>query len=262
MLDTGMLAAYYSERPAALVIEGDAIEAYYLAPSESSTVERGPIEAYGLTEAQLLVALTDGRIEIASGGNAAAGSVRAVMLMHDGRDLRAEFIPDDRRGRAAHELAAHALDRLLGLYLVPPTVAREIEGERGALRLVYPDALSESERLEQGLPLGTWCAIEPQVGLMQAFDLLTYNVGRTADSILFRRDLSTLKLTTHQGAFGTERLTALADGAISLPAPLAATLAAVDDETLEAVLGDWLSGRQIRALAARRDALLERAAVD
>jgi hypothetical protein len=96
---------------------------------------------------------------------------------------------------------------------------------------------------------------------MQAFDLLTYNVGRTADSILFRRDLSTLKLTGHQGAFGAERLTALADGAISLPAPLAAALAAVSDETLEAVLGEWLNSRQIRALAARRDALLERAAV-
>jgi hypothetical protein len=257
MLDTGMLAAYYNGRPTALVIEGDQTRVQYAEPAEQSAPEQGGTdEPYPLTEAELVAALEQGNV--ATVERAADGAPWPVTLTIDGTTVSAVFVPDSAGRAAAFELAAAALDDLIGTALVPPTVARTIDGEQGALQLRYPRAVTETQRAARQLGFG-WCPIEPQLDLMRAFDLLTYNRGRTGDNVIYRNDLSDLVLTDHRNAFGTERaLPSNIDLAeLAIPAALVAELRKLDAPTLTQALGPSVDARRIRALLARRDQLLE-----
>jgi 3',5'-cyclic AMP phosphodiesterase CpdA len=257
MLDTGMLTGYYAGRPAALVIEEGNASVQYLVPEERLLLERGRLEADGLTEAEILEALAQGEIEAAAGGSADPAEPRLVTVRHAGHVLRARFYSQT-SGRATQlELAAHGLDRLLGLNVVPPTVARDLGGEAGALQLQYPDAITEADRIERNAPLEGWCPIDPQVLLMYAFDALTYNTGRTQDNIVYREESSVVKLIDHGRAFGTGRQLRLPAGIMLSPA-VRERFESLDRRTLESALGAWLDERQIRALLARRDTLLRR----
>jgi hypothetical protein len=251
MLDTGMLAEYYSGRPAALVIEEDERRVLYLAPRHEAAVEHGAVLAHGRTEPELLALLAEGELEPAD-----AGASSAVRVTADGTTVEATLYGPGEE--AERELAAFALDRLLGLGLVPPTAERELEGEPAALQLRYPDSVTENERLEQRLPFG-WCPIEPQVQLMQAFDLLSFNTSRTRETLRYRNDLTNLVLVGHTSAFGARRTlprSSVRDN-LDLPGPLVEALEALDEPVLEEHLGEWLSRRQLSALLARREVLLE-----
>jgi hypothetical protein len=257
MLDTGMLAAYYNGRPTALVIEGDQTRVQYAEPAEQSAPEQGGTdEPYPLTEAELVAALEQGNV--ATVERAADGAPWPVTLTIDGTTVSAVFVPDSAGRAAAFELAAAALDDLIGTALVPPTVARTIDGEQGALQLRYPRAVTETERVARQLGFG-WCPIQPQVDLMRTFDLLTYNRGRTGDNVIYRNDLSDLVVTDHRNAFSTER--ALPSNidltAFAMPPALITELRKLDEPTLTQALGPSVDARRIRALLARRDQLLE-----
>ena len=216
MLDTGMLADYYSGRPAALIVEDGRKTVQYLAPAERAPLERGRIESDGLTEDEIGAALAQGVISVSD--RAGLGSAAAVDVSHAGKVLRALFYPAGSARAAERELAAHALDRLLGLGLVPPTVAREIDGKAGALQLVYSDTLSEAVRVDGNQPVGDWCPLPPQFALMYTFDALTYNIGRTRDNVLYRQEQPLLKLVDHGRAFGAERRVRLPENLPRVPA--------------------------------------------
>ena len=118
--------------------------------------------------------------------------------MQDGDTaIGAAFYPERDDRASDSELAAAALDDLLGTDLVAPTVMRTIDGQEGALQLRYPGAVSEQERVERRLPFSGWCPLEPQLELVRAFDVLTLNRGRTAATVLFHNDLTDLTLVGH-----------------------------------------------------------------
>jgi calcineurin-like phosphoesterase family protein len=256
MLDTGMLAQYYRGRPAALLIENGARRVQYVGEPAPVPPEAGPAPlAYGLTEHELGAALATGElaaVEPESGDGRARARVRLGTQL-----IEAVFYPGD--GAAQRELAAYALDRLLGLGLVPLTVAHRVGDRDGALQLVYPDAVSEAARIERRVELAAWCALEPQVELMRAFDALIANPGRTRDNLLLRPELPDLLLVDHRLAFTAARQLPAAPRPIALGPGFRAALAALDGPRLEAALGEWLGRAELRALVARRDALLDAA---
>jgi hypothetical protein len=141
---------------------------------------------------------------------------------------------------------------------VPPTVERDIEGKRGALQLLLPESITEAARLERGVGFTGWCPIEPQLPLMYAFDVLTFNRGRTARNVFYNNELSDLTITDHRLAFGPERSLppSFDPSRLVLPPLLVDALRVLDEPTLEAALGQWLDARRIRALLARRDRLV------
>jgi hypothetical protein len=257
MLDTGMLAAYYNGRPTALVIEREQVHVQYADPVERSALEQGDTdEPYSFTEPELVTALE--QANIATVERTPDGAPWPVTLTIDGATVNAVFVPGSAGRAAGLELAAAALDDLIGTALVPPTVARTIDGEEGALQLRFPRAVTETQRAARQLGFG-WCPIDPQFDLMRTFDLLTYNRGRTGDNVIYRNDLTDLVLTDHRNAFGTERalpsnidLTELA-----MPPALVAELRKLDAPTLTKALGPSVDARRVRALLARRDQLLE-----
>ena len=144
----------------------------------------------------------------------------------------------------------------MSLDLVPPTVARRVEGEDGALQLWSPDAITETQRVANQISIGGWCPIEPQLSLMSMFDFLTFNAGRSADNALYRRNLWNLHLTGHGQAFGSERLLPEQVSELELAPGTAAALRTLDEDSLEDAMDGLLDRRRIRALLERRDVIL------
>jgi hypothetical protein len=94
---------------------------------------------------------------------------------------------------------------------------------------------------------------------MYVFDALLHN-PRTPESIRYTWAQKSLVLADHLQAFGTQSdiPAYLREADVVVPRELGDRLAALDRERLEALLGDLLSGRQIRAVLERRDRILER----
>jgi hypothetical protein len=257
MLDTGMLAAYFAGRPAALVLEGGGSDVLYLAPAEHGTIERDYPLTYGLHERELREALERGTVTAVDRGDGMAPW--RVRLRYEEHELTAIFIPEAGDKASDFELAAATLDDLLGTGLVAPTVARSIEGQQGALQLRYADTVSEAERVARGLSFSGWCPIAPQLQLLYTFDLLTMNRGRTTATVLLSNNVTDLTSTDYAQAFGADdRLPARFDpSTLNIPAAAVARLRALDEPGLRAALGRWLDSRRIQALLERRDRLLK-----
>jgi hypothetical protein len=258
MADTGMLFEYFGGQPAALVLDGAALDVHYLRPARHAGVETsGMLVAHGRTEGELRAALADGTATMIDRGEG-VGPWR-VVLGDEGAAIEATFVPRGRDGAADFELAAATLDDLLGTALVPPTVERTIDGQDGALQLRYSDAVTEADRAARAMRFSGWCPIEPQLRLMYVFDLLIGNRARAPANVAFANDLTDLVLTAHGQAFGTERTMppSVDPAELGIPPALVAALRSLDEAQLRAALGEWLDSRRIRALLARRERLLE-----
>ena len=155
-------------------------------------------------------------------------------------------------------MAAYRLDRQLGLGIVPVTVEREVQGQRGVLQGRPLKWVTQAEVQQQSLRGGGWCSAEPQFQLVYAFDTLIGNEGRTAESLLFDSDSWFVYVTSHEHAFGTTRgLPAYLKARPPTPgAEVRRRLKALDDAGLLAALGDLVDARARKAILERRDALL------
>lgn len=251
MLDTGMLTAVYGGRPAALLIDGDGLRVRYVRPSQETVPDRGRLEAFGMTRGELLTALAEGEIL-----DVRDGTGQRVAVRYADRSIDARFVTG---ASARHELAAFAVDRLLRFDLVPPTVSRMVHAQDGALQLVYPDAVSEPQRIEQSIGLAEWCPLEPQLQLLHTFDLIIGNRGREAGGVLFRPVYPEIKSVGHDDAFGRSRRLPGGLDEIGLLSPrVTEALEGLTEQSLRAAAGAFIAERDIRALLARRDALLDR----
>ena len=258
MLDTGMLVSRYQGRPAALIIEGDDFRVQYLYPTErTELLVDGGNGLYPLTEGQLQEAL-----ESAALTNVEEhwfGRPWDVDLLYKGVALDAIFYPDSKEGSVNRELAAHALDQLLGLGIVPLTIERSINGKRGALQLMSPGVLNESTRRRKGLNVGGWCPIQPQYDLMTAFDLLIDNTGRSRGNYGYDSYHWLLWVSDHGKAFSTNStLSELpTENGFALLPVMVNSLNTLNEQNLEAAAGQWLDSKQRGAILLRRDALLD-----
>jgi hypothetical protein len=219
-----------------------------------------------------------------------APGVLEVRVTHEGRSVEAVFEAADRR-TVQLELAAYRIDRLLGLGLVPATVARNHAGQDGILQGRPAHWVSEQDRQNARtgtraglacqtisnvpmaaaarralpadgrapkLPTGGYCDLNAQYQLAYAFDALIGNRARTPDRFLYDADATTLFLSGHGAAFGGS-----AQVPEALEAPLAKTgpelqerLRRLDAAQLKGALGDFVSERDIEALLKRRDRIL------
>jgi hypothetical protein len=159
--------------------------------------------------------------------------------------------------RWTHEVASYRLDRLMGLGLVPVTVERKLGDEIGSLQ-IWMQAAIDSSQIEE---LGAEELLEGlENELMQARIFMSL-IGGGRD----RADFGKMLLPE-------ERRLALADNTKTFP--LKTELEELPEEcrvgaefrlgmnrlsasSLKKEVGDHLSGAQIKALLARRDAILK-----
>lgn len=266
LMDTGMLARVYRGVPSALVIDTTGPHALYLdgelpIPGDRRAVGYVTFPVDGAETERLLrespASLDDRgastRIGVALGGNDPWS--RSAWLYLD-RDAA-------RGGSGAwrNELAAWRLDRLLGLYLVPTTVERSVEGRAGAVQWRDPDAVDAASAAADSPTTTPWCDVAAQHRALRVFDALIGLEVRDPDDLHYSSDEWLLLATDHRLAFTTRRnLPRAYRDRPTLPGPaFCRALAGLDRVQLEAALGGWLDGAQLTALLARRDRLVRQA---
>jgi len=255
-LDAGMNRAAYKGRAAALFIEPSGLSVRYA--GEPAAVPLKPeglfVAPNELDDASVLAALRDGDATV---DGPRGPNEMNVSVNHGGKRIPAIFQVRT-EGAARKEVAAYRLDRQLGLGVVPVTVEREVQGQRGVLQGRPLKWVTQAEVQQQQLRGGGWCGAEPQFQLVYAFDTLIGNEGRTPDSLLFDSEDWFVYVTAHDRAFGSSK---------SLPAYLKARppatgaelrrrVAALDESSLETSLGELLDAKARKAILDRRDALL------
>jgi hypothetical protein len=261
-VDTGMLKEYYGGRASALIVEDGKLSAIYEdEPGVSAPIpqpRRVGLRPGEMSAEDLEAVLRRGTIEVLGDFDTTASLVRIV---DDGLELMGVFTRAE-RDDVRPATAAYRLDRLLGLDMVPVTVARETpDGVKGSLQFWPPQALDESERRAQGLGGSAWCPLADQIRDMTVFDLLSFNEARTAARIRYSTENFQLLLVGHDKTFAPERgrPSYLENVDVELTPAWRSALAALDEKTVSDALGDVLGRRRIRALLERRDDLLDSA---
>jgi hypothetical protein len=120
-------------------------------------------------------------------------------------------------------------------------------------------SLNEIERLADAIYRPNTCTDSSDYQLMYAFDALLGIDVRRGDTLHYDSGTWLMYLTGHDKAFPTTaRLPRyLQATTVQLPMSLARQLARIDADGLEDALGSFLSDRQIKALLARRDLMLQ-----
>jgi hypothetical protein len=206
--------------------------------------------------------------------NVEQGSTQPYKLALADRDADRHALWKDPHGEAGptrehwrHEIAAYRLDKYLGLHMIPPTVEREVRMTRGACQL-WVDAwtnLGEARARGLGPPPERLAGWQRAVSLQRAFDDLIGNEHRSPQDVLVTEDWRMI-LVDHTGAFATGKrrvkrpVFALGDPddpePPALPRSFVERLEALDEPALTELVGDYLTGREIRAVVARRSLVL------
>ena len=154
------------------------------------------------------------------------------------------------------EIAAYELDKLLGLGMVPVKVERRIRGELGAAIMWLSPAQTFKEL--GGVPtpptrhLGYWTI---QLIRAKMFDNLIYNRDPNEGNWMVDPAWN-LMVIDHSRSFTPDNDMAH-ENMTRIDRYLWERMQQLDEPTLTAALGEWLSGREIRAILERRDRMGE-----
>jgi hypothetical protein len=256
-LDAGMNRSVYRGHPAALLLAGGQANVIY-ADGDGKPVT---IPAEGLTVAPYDV--DDATVaDVLASGTVTAGAPRVpgvidVAVEKNGVKVPAVFVAAE-KADVNRELAAYRLDRTVQLGIVPATVAREVDGQRGYLQARPVKWVTETDAQKQSLRKGGWCPLDAQFELVYAFDALVGNEGRGTDNLLYDSQEWRVLVTAHARAFGTSAAfpAYLKQRPAKPGAELRRRLAALNDAALTEAFGDLLSARARKAVLERRDLLL------
>lgn len=171
-------------------------------------------------------------------------------------------LPDGRsevnfRDSYKHEIAAYVLDRLLGLDLVPPTVVREIDGTKGAIRF-WVEGMTEADRLRGRLDVPDAESWLRQMNAVRLFAALIDNMDyRNVANLVVDADFRISAIDLSRGFGVKKRL--LAEERLSMVSrAVLDRLRTLQRSTLDESLGEWLTRLQIKMLLKRRDLLVAR----
>ena len=257
-VDTGMLNFYYRGSGNALVLTGDSIAVYNQSSAEPYTPAPHPREVgmrpNNLSAEDLATLLREG--DVVAQAEDALG--RSVVDISDGINA-VQALFTRRGGRGFYpDAAAYRLDRLLDLDMVPVSVRREVDGKDGTLQFLPPQTVHEGTRSETGRGYGASCPLQDQFQALYVFDVLIFNEGRTLERMIYDTRDWGLILIEHERAFAARkgRPRHLENAPVEVTDGWRAALSELNDETLQAELGDVLDKKRLRALASRRDELL------
>ncbi len=261
-IDTGMLTSSYRGSGFALILDGTGVKVV----GEKSVHPEAPVEhprRVGFRPDDMPPDALEGILqsgEIASAKVNTAGQ-KVVEVISGTTTIAALFTPNPRSREFSAPLAAYRLDRLLGLDMVPVTVARTIDGKRGALQFYPASIKNESERAASGAGMEAWCSLQKQWNAMYIFDALIYSNGRPHTGMLYSPDNYQLILSGNENTFDNkkEKPKYLEQAPLDFGIAWTAALASLSDEVLAEELGDVLDKRRLGALQERRDLLLEEA---
>lgn len=167
------------------------------------------------------------------------------------------------------EIAAYRLDRHLGLNMVPPTVERTFQNNRGSCQLWVDAKMSLKEKMEQNIQTPSYKVFywNRALYLQRAFDNLIANEDRHQNQYLITEDWRII-LIDHSRSFRTSGKYAkrliydekYKEGPLlmkQLPRAFVDKLKSLDHESIKAVVGEYLTDKEIEFVLLRRDLILE-----
>jgi hypothetical protein len=167
------------------------------------------------------------------------------------------------------EIAAYRMSGLLGLNMVPPTVEREFQGNKGSCQMfaTYWNNLETILKKKISPPGVKALYFARALCLQRAFDNLIYNVDRHQRNYLVTEDWRMI-LIDHSRTFATDkkaRTDLIYDEKYkegpqfimdTLPRAFYEALKGLTAESIRGAVGDYLDDEEIAATLARRDLIV------
>ena len=266
MIDTGIGYTLYGGRLYALIINGGVFDHY--AESEEGAVP-GPVVVQ--TPAELKTAdeiekfLTAAKPAVVTSSSAGRTDPWKVRL--ESNDLKRwamfKYIdrprPDPLADSYKYELAAYALDKYLGLGIVPPVVERTINGYPGSLQIFVDDAFSETLRRSQGIKVDDPEAFDRTMADLKVFVSLTGDAcGNERDrDILIQRKTGRVFAVDFSRAFTLGGEAASGCEILRCSRNLYGKLLAWDKDKVKALVSPYLNTAEVQALDARVVSILK-----
>lgn len=194
-------------------------------------------------------------------GRTAAWKIR----LDDGESLRRAFFKpiDDRRPSLLpesykYELAAYALDKLLGFDRIPPTIEREIEGFKGSLQIRLEDCMGLDEQKRKNISPPDTRAFANALEEINVFENLVYSERKELDDILIHKQNWDIYRVDFSDAFSpTPDL--IPDQKITrCSIKLYTNLQDLSDILIEARLKPYLNEEEISALLQRKTNIIKK----
>jgi hypothetical protein len=168
-----------------------------------------------------------------------------------------------------YEIAAYEMDKLLGIHMVPPTVEKEFEGQKGSLQFWVETKYSLLDIMEASIeiPQEHLTHINKMKYITRAFDSLIANEDRTQQNILITEDWRMI-LIDHSRAFrSSEEFTELlmfgrngirgTKMIRALPRLLVKKIVNLDEAAVRGAVGPHLNDEEIQAVLKRKILLLD-----
>ena len=155
-------------------------------------------------------------------------------------------------------IAGYKLDRLLGMNMVPVSVTRRYRSKQSAFTWWVDDvAMDEGDRLKKKITPPDYKTWNEQMQLVRLFDQLIYNVDRNMGNLLITKDWQVWAID-HTRAFRTHDQLKSPNNVTRCDRRVFERLKELNAEVLKREVGNHLDSWQIRALLARRDAIVKR----
>jgi hypothetical protein len=163
------------------------------------------------------------------------------------------------------EIAAYRMDKLLGLNMIPPTVEKRFQENRGSCQLWIEDTITLREKEEKKIKVpsykvGYW---NRATYLQRAFDNLIANEDRTLNQILITKDWRMI-LIDHSRSFRTFNKLLFTEKTkegpklmSELPRAFVEKIKALNFQMIKDAVGEYLKDDEINAVLARKDLVLK-----
>ncbi len=167
-----------------------------------------------------------------------------------------------------YEIAAYRLDKLLGLNMIPPTVEKRFEGNRGSCQLMVEYKMRYREKVKEKIAVPP-IKVDPYmkaVFLQRAFDNLIANDDRNEGDILLAGDWRVF-LIDHSRSFRTsgkyaknlvndEQSKGVPRPMSHLPRAFFDKLKSLNPEMIKETVGEYLTDKEIECVLVRRDLII------
>jgi hypothetical protein len=154
-------------------------------------------------------------------------------------------------------IAAYRLDRLLDLNMVPVSIERRVHRDRAALTWWVDDVLMmDKDRYEQGIQPPDMASWNHQMHQARVFTQLIHNTDPNLGNFLITNDWQ-LRMIDFTRAFRPEKKLPESDLLVRIDRRVYDALKALTLEVLQREMRSYLRKTEMRALIARRDAIVD-----